>query len=132
MADFQETKRKQFYRQLKVVICPELASRGFLVDKKRVFHKSVFRDDLSAIQIVEFQLGIKNAVGKFTVNVGVFSKQLTPGDRPPVSDMPRTTDCLPAMWRRLGFFFDPPQSFLGAFFGRKKPERCDYWVETVG
>ncbi len=31
------------------------------------------------------------------------------------------------MWRRLGYFFDPPQSLLGSVFQRAKPKRHDYW-----
>src|ERR1051325_12175180 len=83
----------------------------------------------TAIQIVEFQLGIKSLVGRFTGNVGVFASRFHPKDWPPVGDAPFTYHCLPAMRRRLGFFFDPPPSWLSSVLGRSKPQRSDYRSE---
>ena len=122
-------KRNQFDKQLKAVIRPAMISRGFEFDGKRVFRRPVELGGWTAIQIVEFQLGIKNLVGRFTGNVGVFAPKFNPLDWPPAADAPVTCNCLPAMWQRLGYFFDPPQSWFSSLLGRSKPERGDYWWE---
>jgi hypothetical protein len=124
-----DAKRKQFYRQLKKLVQPELLSKGFDFDGKRVFRKSVQFDSYTGIQIIEFQLGIKSLVGKFTANVGVFSSQFYPKDWHPIVDEPLTYDCFPAMWKRLGCFFDPPQSWIRSVLGCPKPPRSNYWWE---
>ena len=129
MSQDTDAKRKQFYRQLKKLVQPELLSKGFDFDGKRVFRKSVQFDSYTGVQIVEFQLGIKSLVGKFTANVGVFSSQFHPNDWHPVLNEPLTYDCLPAMTQRLGFFFDPPQSWIRLVLGHPKPPKYDYWWE---
>src|ERR1043165_4944020 len=101
-----DAKRRQFDRQLKAIVRPELVARGFVFDGKRVFRRGIEFDGWTAIQIVEFQLGIKSLVGRFTGNVGVFAERFRPRDWHAVGGAPRTCDCLPAMWKRLGYFFD--------------------------
>ena len=122
-------KRKQFDQQFKAVVRPELLAIGFEFDGKRVFRRALELGGWTAIQIVEFRLGIKNLVGRFTADVGVYASRYHPEDWPPVPGAPLTVSCLPSMSRRLGHFFDPPQSWLASVLGRPKPERSDYWWE---
>lgn len=129
MSQRPDTKRKQFDTQLKQLARPELVSKGFAFDGRRVFRRPVQLDAFTAIQIIEFQLGIKSLVGKFTANVGVFSSRFHPKGWPPVADAPVTCDCLPAMRQRLGYFFDPPQSLLRSVLGHPKLQRHDFWWE---
>jgi hypothetical protein len=124
-----DAKRRQFDKQLKAIVRPELAARGFLFDGKRVFRRAREFDGWTAIQIVEFQLGRKSLVGRFTANVGVFAERFRPLDWHAVGGAPGTCDCLPAMWKRLGYFFDQPRSWVASMLGHSKPERGDYWWE---
>ena len=124
-----DAKRRQFDRQLKAIARPELVARGFVFDGKRVFRRAIEFDGWTAVQIVEFQLGIKTLVGRFTGNVGVFAERFRPLDWQAADGAPRTYDCLPAMWKRLGYFFDEPRSWVASILGHSKPARGDYWWE---
>ena len=127
MSKLQDAKRKQFYGQLKAVIKPELVRAGFDSDGDRVFRRLVPKDDLPVIQIIEFQVGVKRLIGKYTANVGVFSNRFLPENWHVVSGAPVPLDCLPAMRERLGYFFDPPRSLTDSLLGRSKQPRHDYW-----
>jgi hypothetical protein len=125
--DTSGAKRKQFDQQVRKLIGPVITSTGYEFDGRRIFRRPIPFDTGTAIQIIEFQIGIKSLTGRFTVNLGVFSDSFHPQDWPPVCTGPRTSDCLPAMWKRLGYFYDTPQSLLTTILGRTKPKRGDYW-----
>lgn len=58
---------------MKIVCAPEIVEQGFAFDGKRTFRKPLDLGECTAVQIIEFQIGIKRLTGRYTVNLGVYS-----------------------------------------------------------
>jgi hypothetical protein len=119
----------QFDRQLRAIAKPELAARGFEFDGRRTFTRTVEMEGGPALQLVEFQRGMRHLAGRFTVNVGVFAPHFLPPKWPVTDGAPYVANCLPAMRKRLGLFYDPPRSWFQAVLPRARPVRGDFWWE---
>jgi hypothetical protein len=119
----------QFGAAVKRLIVPALAEREFVSNKRRrVFRRTIEDDGSHLVQIIELQIGSKSRTGYFTVNLGVFCREFNHGVEERSILAPEVfPDCFAEMTKRLGFLFDPPQSFLGRLLRVKRREPVDYW-----
>ena len=120
------TKLQIFYKQLEKTVVPQFQAEGFEFDKKKTFRKSIQLENLTFVQIIEFQIGIKRWSGFFTVNLGVYVDAYRPSDWDMPDDKSFCTNCLPDMNIRLGHLFIPPQSIFQKIFCIQA-ECGDYW-----
>ncbi len=111
---------------LRAQVAQTLATDGYTFDKKRTFRRTMLVDGHRIIQLLEFQMGIKNLVGRFTVNYGVYSADFCPPDWDNPGDVPRSCDCLPDKQHRLGQLRKPERKLSDRLL-RRTPEPFDYW-----
>jgi hypothetical protein len=117
------------------LVAPELQAHGFAYEPDRI--GAVFRRVKSlpggtVVQIVEFQFGVKpRTFGKFTVNLGVYSSELTRPARGVSIERAHSGDCMLGMLTRLSHIRPPcpagaPVSYLSAEAERQSDEWWSY------
>lgn len=109
-----------FDRVLRAVVVERLRNHGFTFDGRRTFRRPGLGGNI--MHIVNFQLGQRSLVEKFTVNLGVFVDGDAPGIQPQKA---MEYHCVPQCRERLGRLLPRRlQAFeripvLGIFFGPK-------------
>lgn len=121
-------KLQQFDKQLSKIVAPLLEKQySFVRVKPRVFLRQTLKGNTKFIQIIDFQIGIKHLTGKFTVNLGVFNKELGNESQEDIPESSITiADCMLDMTIRLNKFYTPPVSLLKKLF-RGRPSDIEYW-----
>jgi hypothetical protein len=125
-----KTKLLQFNKQLLLVASPALQAVGFKPSKHRYFYRSLEHEKTTSIQIIQFQIGIKHLIGKFTVNLGVFNPELAEFAfyKPTLNVYnPDICHCMFELHQRLGFLYTPPKSLIQTIFHSRSKNPQDHW-----
>ena len=130
----RQARIRQFDRQLKRLIAEELLiPKGFISKPHRYFLRTVQHQGTSTVQVVEFQIGDERLAGLFTVNLGVYNKDLSRPFAPIAKEeqiySPTAYYCYDDLTKRLGYFVIPKQSLIKRILKRPPEAPSDYWWE---
>jgi hypothetical protein len=114
-----------------------LQARGFTYEPARIgptFRRVQHLPAETAVQIVEFQYGVKmRSFGTFTVNLGVYSPELTYPARGVSAAEAHSSDCMFEMLTRLSHIRPPcPKSALVSFVTGDAEQQSDEWWSYRG
>ena len=118
---------QQFDRQLKRVVVSALGAYGFALQGRRTFARSVKHDETESVQLIEFQVGTKSFIGRFTVNLAIYHESVCHGEPLAPGSLAGSWDCPSDLVQRLGFFYQRPTGFWDRILGRKNPGPQDHW-----
>jgi hypothetical protein len=114
-----------------------LQARGFAYEPARIgptFRRMTHLPTGAIVQIVEFQFGVKmGSFGKFTVNLGVYSPELTYPPRGVSTLETHSSDCMFEMSTRLSHIRPPcPKGALVSHFTGAAERQSDEWWSYRG
>jgi hypothetical protein len=95
-----------------------------------IFRRQAHLRDATVVNVVEFQAGVKtNSFGKFTVDMGVYSPELTFPLSGVAPDAARPSDCMAEMNTRLAHLVSPcPRgAFVSMVTGRDLAQPDEWW-----
>ena len=121
-----KTRLKQFDKQLKLIIKPELLRAGFTDDGRRTFRRTISHEGTNSIQIINFQVGVKSRLGYFTANLAIYNVEVRRDPKLKPEEAPQCFHCLSDLVHRLGYFKEPKNSQFSRIFQKPKISR-DYW-----
>jgi hypothetical protein len=118
-------------------VAPLLQARGFTYEPARIgptFRRTVRLPAGTVVQIVEFQNGVKmGSFGKFTVNLGVYSPELTYPPRGVSAAEARSSDCMFEMLTRLSHIRPPcPEGAPVSYATAETERQSDEWWSYRG